>query len=236
MGKKKHPHPGLLFFSSFLILASTATAKSTIEPCAGSDSCPALLGYTLYADLKVSEVAALFQVDPVALLAANSIDVSLPDIENVILPAGLFLRVPTVCSCSGGIRRSISTRYTVRPADTLASIATSVYAGLASPDQIQEANDISDAAALDVGSSLVIPLPCTCFNTTDNFLPAVYLSYVVQQSDSVPGIAARYATTVTDIMNVNAMGSPSIQAGDILAVPLPGTLSSYWETCFLAKI
>ncbi|RRT80733.1 hypothetical protein B296_00023181, partial [Ensete ventricosum] len=160
-----------------------------------------LLGYRLYADLKVSEVAALFQADPVALLAANSVDFSVPDVENRILPSGLFLRVPAACSCSGGIRRSLSTRYTVRPADTLSSIAASVYGGLASPDQIQEANNIQDPSALDAGRTLVIPLPCTCFNSSDNFLPAVYLSYVVRQGDSVPAVAARYSTTVTDIMN-----------------------------------
>ncbi|RWW26109.1 hypothetical protein GW17_00009525 [Ensete ventricosum] len=215
----------LLLFISLSLLAGAAMAKSTIEPCTGTDACPALLGYTLYADLKVSEVAALFLIDPIALLAANAIDIAVPDAENHILPAGLFLRVPASCSCSGGIRRSISTSYTVRPADTLGSIASSVYAGLTSADQIREANDIPDPAALDAGSTLVIPLPCTCFNSTDNFLPAIYLSYVVQQGDSVPAIAARYATTVTDIMTVNAMGSPSVRPGDILAVPLPGTNS-----------
>ncbi|KAG6474205.1 hypothetical protein ZIOFF_068129 [Zingiber officinale] len=215
----------LLFFISFLLAAAaTATAKSTIEPCTGGSSCYALLGYTLYADLKVSEVAALFQADPLALLAVNAIDVSLPDVENRILPSGLFVRVPAICSCSGGIRRSISTRYTVRPSDTLASIAASVYAGLVSADQIQEENTISDPAALDAGTPLAVPLPCTCFNSTDNFLPAVYLSYVVQQGDSVPGIASHYATTVTDIMNANSLGSPSIQPGDIISIPLPGEL------------
>ncbi|RWW31734.1 hypothetical protein GW17_00003634 [Ensete ventricosum] len=171
---------------------------------------------------KVSELAALFQADSAALLAANAIDVSFPGVENRILPAGLFLRVPAACSCSGGIRRSLSTRYTVRPADTLTSIAASVYSGLATPDQIREANNIRDPAALDVGRTLVIPLPCTCFNSTDNNLPAVYLSYVVLAGDSVPAIAARFSTTITDIMNVNAMGSPSVRPGDILAIPLPG--------------
>ncbi|WOL06581.1 lysM domain-containing GPI-anchored protein 1-like [Canna indica] len=216
----------LLLFSVYMV-AGSAMAKSTFEPCRTTDSCPALLGYTLYADLKVSEVAALFQVDLAALLAANAIDLSVPGVEHRILPAGLFLRVPTVCSCAGGIRRSLSTRYTVRPADTLASIAASVFAGLASADQVREANSIQDPAALDAGRTLVIPLPCTCFNSTDNFLPAAYLSYVVRDGDSVPDIAARYSTTVTDLMNVNAMGSPSVQVGDILAIPLPACASIF---------
>uniref|UniRef100_A0A1D1Y975 LysM domain-containing GPI-anchored protein 1 n=1 Tax=Anthurium amnicola TaxID=1678845 RepID=A0A1D1Y975_9ARAE len=201
--------------------------KSTIEPCAGSDACRALVGYTLYADLKVSEVAALFQVDPVALLTANAVDVSFPDVENHILPAGLFLRVPVACACADGIRKSLSVRYRARPADTLASIAASVYSGLVSADQIREANGISDPGAVDAGRSLLVPLPCTCFNSSDNMLPAVYMSYVVRDGDTVPGIAAAYSTTVTDIMNVNAMGSPSVKPGDILAIPLPACASAF---------
>ncbi|XP_042470114.1 lysM domain-containing GPI-anchored protein LYP6-like [Zingiber officinale] len=220
----------LFFISSLLaLLAGSAIAKSTIEPCSTSDSCLALLGYSLYADLKVAEVAALFQVDSVALLAANSIDFSLPDVDNRILPAGLFLRVPIACSCSGGIRRSVSTRYTLRPADTLASVATSVFSGLTSTDQIRDVNGIQDPSALDAGSTLVVPLPCVCFNSTDNFLPAVYLSYVVLKGDSVAAIAARYATTATDIMNVNSMGDPSIHPGDILAIPLPACTSAFQQ-------
>ncbi|XP_042409304.1 lysM domain-containing GPI-anchored protein LYP6-like [Zingiber officinale] len=211
----------------FLLSSSTVGAKSTIEPCSGTESCPALLGYKLDADLKVSEVAALFQTDLLPLLAANAIDASLPGVEQSILPAGLFLRVPAACACSGGIRRSVSTRYTVRPADTLASIAASVFSGLASAEQIRDANGIQDPAALDPGRTLLIPLPCTCFNSTDNFLPAVYLSYVVRAADTLPAIAVRYSTTVTDLMNVNAMGSPSVLVGDILAVPLPACPSMF---------
>ncbi|XP_010908457.1 lysM domain-containing GPI-anchored protein 1 [Elaeis guineensis] len=217
----------LLLVLHLLSLPLLSFSKSTIEPCTGSDSCPALLGYTLYADLKVSEVAALFQADPIAVLTANAIDISVSDVENHILPAGLFLRIPTLCSCSDGIRKSVSTRYKTRPADTLTSIANSIFAGLASPDQIREANSISDPSALDIGQTLLIPLPCTCFNSTDNNLPAIYLSYVVKAGDTVTAIATSYSTTVTDIMNVNAMGNPAIRPGDIIAIPLPACASMF---------
>lgn len=113
-------------------------SKTTIEPCSGSDSCPALLGYTLYTDLKVSEIAALFRTDPYSILATNGFDLTLPDAAHRILPAGLFIRIPTVCSCSDGIRKSVSTRYTTRPTDTLTSIASNVFSGLASADQIHQ--------------------------------------------------------------------------------------------------
>ncbi|CAL9181014.1 unnamed protein product [Musa hybrid cultivar] len=217
------PH---LFIAVFSLLLTGVLAKSTIEPCSGSESCPALLGYTLYADLKLSEVAALFHVDPLAILAANAFDPAVPDVEDRILPAGLLLRIPTRCSCADGIRRSLVARYRTRPGDTLAYVASSVFGGLASPDQIREANSIPDPSALDVGRTLVIALPCACFNLSDNFLPAIYLSYVVRPGDSVPSIAAGYSTTATDIMNVNAVGGPAaISPGDVLVIPLPACAS-----------
>ncbi|MQL74707.1 hypothetical protein Taro_007073, partial [Colocasia esculenta] len=228
------PMPSSIFFFFLLLLflllcafPRPAISKSTIEPCAGSDACAALVGYTLYADLKVSEVTALFQADPAALLAANAFDASLPDAEDRILPAGLFLRVPVTCACADGIRKCVSVRYRARPDDTLASIAGSVYAGLVSADQIREANGITDPEAVEAGRSVAVPLPCFCFNSSDNMLPAVYLSYVVRVGDTVPGIATAYSTTVADIMNVNAMGTPSVKPCDIIAIPLPACASTF---------
>ncbi|KAL5199936.1 hypothetical protein ABZP36_021139 [Zizania latifolia] len=215
-----------------MILAAVrgAAGKTTIEPCAGADTCTALLGYELYADMKVSEVAALFGADPKALLAANALDFESPGAANRILPAGLPLRVPTSCACADGVRKSVSVRYSARPADTLSSVADVVFAGLASADQIRSANGLAAEdpdAPLNPGVMLVIPLPCVCFNSTDNNLPAVYLSYVVRVGDTLNSIATSHATTVTDISNVNAMGSPIVAPGDILAIPLPACASMF---------
>ncbi|XP_068642376.1 lysM domain-containing GPI-anchored protein 1-like isoform X2 [Aristolochia californica] len=227
MANPKSPISIFLFFLfSFYSFISTSLGKSTIEPCSVFDSCNAMVGYSLYTDLKVAEVANLFQVDPVALLIANAIDISYPDLENHILPSKLFLKVPISCSCKDGIRKSF-TRYKTRPSDTLGSIADGVFSGLVSADQIRDANGITDPTVLDVGLSLAVPLPCTCFNSTDNLLPAVYLSYVVRQGDTVSGVAARYYTTVTDIMTVNAMGSMTVKPGDIISIPLPACASSF---------
>lgn len=219
------PTGALLLLLTLTAFPPRAAAKSTIEPCSNADTCSALVGYTLYTDLKVSEVASLFSVDPIALLLANAIDISYPDVENHILPSQLFLKIPIPCSCVDGIRKSSSVAYKTRPSDTLASISAAVYGGLVSTDQIRDANpkaDISDPAVISVGTQLSIPLPCTCFNNSDNNLPAVYMSYVVKDVDTLSGIAARYLTTVTDLMNVNSLGSADIKDGDILAIPLSG--------------
>lgn len=222
--------PIFLLLTFFLVTFPIVVfSKSTIEPCSNSDSCSALVGYTLYTELKVAEVASLFNVDPIALLTANSIDISYPDVENHILPATLFIKVPISCSCVDGIRKSTSTTYKTRPSDTLSWIADNVYGGLVSGDQIREANakSISDPSMINVGTMLVIPLPCTCFNGTDNNLPAVYMSYVVESVDTLAGIAKRYSTTLTDLMNVNALGSPAVKEGDILAIPLSACSSNF---------
>ncbi|KAL9245547.1 hypothetical protein vseg_019186 [Gypsophila vaccaria] len=212
---------------TFLSISSLVSSKSTIEPCTNSNSCNAMVGYTLYTDLKVSEVATLFGIDPISLLTANAIDISYPDVENHILPSQLFLKVPVMCSCIDGIRKSVSTHYRSRPSDTLSTIAESIYGGLVSADQLQEANSIDDPNVIDVGLNLVVPLPCTCFNNSDNNLPAIYMSYVVQPVDTLAAIASFYRTTLTDLMNVNAMGSTAISPGDILSVPLSACASNF---------
>lgn len=94
-----------------------------------------------------------------------------------------------------------------------------------SADQIKQANpdaELSDPLVISAGTKLNIPLACTCFNNSDNNLPAVYMSYVVREVDTLAGIAARYVTTVSDLMNVNALGSAEIKEGDILVIPLSG--------------
>ncbi|KAH6835277.1 lysm domain GPI-anchored protein 1 precursor [Perilla frutescens var. hirtella] len=191
------PLPLLLLLLSVGAFLPRTAPKSTIEPCSNADSCSALVGYTLYTDLKVSE---------------------------------LFLKIPISCACVDGIRKSSSVTYKTRPADTLASISAAVYGGIVSPDQINDANpkaELSDPSVIAVGTQLNIPLPCTCFNNSDNNLPAVYMSYVVKDVDTLSGIAARYATTVSDLMNVNALASAEIKDGDILAIPLSACASNF---------
>jgi hypothetical protein len=204
-----------------------AASKSTLESCSSSTACPALLSYTLFADLKLAELAALFSADPLAILAANAIDFGVPDPANRILPAGLPLRVPVPCACSDGIRMATSVRYVSRPGNTLASIAGSVYGGFTTPGWIRDSNGILDAdtnAAVDPGTRLFVPLHCACFGGIDSGVPAVYLTYVVAEGDTVPSVAGRYRTTANDLMSVNNMAAADVAAGDIIVVPLPGEL------------
>ncbi|CAD6219000.1 unnamed protein product [Miscanthus lutarioriparius] len=210
-----------------LVAVPNAVSMSTLESCASSTACPALLSYTLYADLKLAELAALFAADPLAILAANAIDFAVPDPADRILPAGLPLRVPVPCACSDGICKATSVRYVARAGDTLASVAASVYGGLTTPDWIRDSNGMPEDAALDAGTTLFVPLHCACFGGVDSGAPAVYLTYVVAEGDTVPAIARRFRTTGNDLMSVNDMATADVAAGDIIIVPLPECASSF---------
>ncbi|CAN6217883.1 unnamed protein product [Urochloa humidicola] len=217
----------LLLLLLFLAAAPSTLSKSTLESCASSTSCPALLSYTLYADLKLAELAALFAADPLAILAANAIDFAVPDPANRILPAGLPLRVPVPCACSDGIRKATSVRYVARAGDTLASVAGSVYGGLTTADWIRDSNGMPEDGELDAGTTLFVPLHCACFGGADSGVPAVYLTYVVAEGDTVPAIARRFRTTGNDLMSVNDLATADVAAGDIIVVPLPACASSF---------
>lgn len=228
MRARAPPASLLLLLALLLAAVPSGLSKSTLESCASSTACPSLLSYTLYADLKLAELAALFAADPVAILAANAIDFAAPDPADRILPAGLPLRVPVPCACSDGIRKVTSARYVARPGDTLASVAATVYGGLTTPDWIRDSNALpGDAAALDAGTTLFVPLHCACFGGVDSGVPAVYLTYVVAKGDTVPDIARRFRTTGNDLMSVNDMATADVAAGDIIVVPLPACASSF---------
>ncbi|KAJ0106370.1 hypothetical protein Patl1_19106 [Pistacia atlantica] len=210
----------------FFIFTSLTHAKSVIEPCNTSDSCPSLLSYLLPYDSKLSEIAYRFQVNVSDILAANSIDpVAVPSLTNQILPARSLVKVPISCPCVDGIRRSVSTAYTVQAADTVNSISDG-FGGLVSGEQVRSFNGINATNPLTSGESLAILLPCTCFNNSNDGVAAVYLSYVVRRGESLGGIGQTFGTTVAELEAVNGLGQPGVDPGDILAVPIPACSSA----------
>lgn len=200
-----------------IVVPHNMLAKSVIEPCDASDSCPSYLSYRLPWDSKISEISFRFGVDVSHLLVANSIDSNQP---NQILPEKSFVKVPISCSCVDGIRRSLSTHYTIGATDTLMSVSE-MYGGLVSAEQIGIANGIDEEHPLASGQSLVIPLPCTCFNNSNNGAASVYMSYVVQSGDELIKIAAEFGVTIGNLEIINGLQN-QIDPGDILSIPLAG--------------
>ncbi|XP_050257877.1 lysM domain-containing GPI-anchored protein 1-like [Quercus robur] len=209
----------LPILSFFILTPSLIHAKSVIEPCSSSDSCTSLLSYILPWDSKISEIASRFQVNISDILAANSINPEIPSLGNQILRANSHVKVPISCPCVDGIRRSMSTTYRVQEADTAESVSHG-YGGIVSAEQITIVNGINASNPLLNRQSLVIPLPCTCFNNSNNGVTTVYMSYVVQSGENLSSIGLEFGTTVMDLKAINGLGQPVIDQGDILAIPI----------------
>ncbi|KAF5730361.1 putative LysM domain GPI-anchored protein 1 precursor [Tripterygium wilfordii] len=218
----------LLLFMIITVLPSISQSRSVIEPCSTSHSCSSLLSYILPYDSKLSEIAFRFHVDLSNLISTNSINSTLPvpSISNQILHAKTLVKVPISCPCVDGIRRSMSTTYTVRAVDTVDSISIS-YGGLVSAQQIRSVNGIDHANdTLMIGESIVIPLPCTCFNGANNGVKTVYMSYVVQDGESLKSVAERYGSSVVDLEDINELQQPYVYPGDVLSVPISACSSA----------
>ncbi|KAL3529347.1 hypothetical protein ACH5RR_008669 [Cinchona calisaya] len=213
---------------SLLGILPLTYSKSVIEPCTSSDSCTSFLSYRLPFGSKLPEIAYRFQINISDILASNSLDHDLtqPSFWNQILfPRNSILKLPISCPCTNGIRQSLLTHYAVQPADSVASIADS-YGGLVSADQIMAVNGVNASNPLATGESLVIPLPCACFNNSNYGAATVYMSYVVQAGESLSSLAKVYGTTVSNLESVNGLGEPHVHPGDILAIPLPACSSA----------
>lgn len=204
----------------FIFSINLANAKSTIEPCSSADSCSSLLSYILPWDSKLSEIAFRFQLNVFDVLAANSINLTIPFPGNEILKAKTLLKIPISCPCVDGIRKSVLT-YTVHAADTLDLIAEG-YGGLVSAEQIRSVNEIGAKNPLTGGQSVLVLLPCTCFNNSNNGVASVYMSYVVQSGESLSGIGGEFGATVMELVSINGLDQPTVDPGDILAIPISG--------------
>lgn len=211
----------LPILSFFILTPPLIHAKSVIEPCSSADSCTSLLSYILPWDSKISEIASRFQVNISDILAANSINPEIPSLGNQILRANSLVKVPISCPCVDGIRRSMSTTYRVQEADTAESVSHG-YGGIVSAEQITIVNGINASNPLLNRQSLVIPLPCTCFNNSNNGVTTVYMSYVVQSGENLSSIGLEFGTSVMDLEAINGLGQPVIDQGDILAIPISG--------------
>ena len=172
-------------------------------PVPGSVPCPGGTLYTIRAGDTLFSIAQRFGITVQAILNAN------PGLDPNNLQIGqvICIPAPTPVPCLGG------TLYTVRPGDTLFSIAqrfgTTVNAIIA-------ANPGIDPNNLIPGQVICIPVPppVPCPN---GFL------YTVRAGDTIFSIAQRFGTTVNAIIAANPGIDPNnLQVGQIICVPQPG--------------
>lgn len=172
-------------------------------PVPGPVPCPGGTLYTIRAGDTLFSIAQRFGITVQAILNAN------PGLDPNNLQIGqvICIPAPTPVPCLGG------TLYTVRPGDTLFSIAqrfgTTVNAIIA-------ANPGIDPNNLIPGQVICIPVPppVPCPN---GFL------YTVRAGDTIFSIAQRFGTTVNAIIAANPGIDPNnLQVGQIICVPQPG--------------
>ncbi|KAL6182891.1 hypothetical protein ACLB2K_044303 [Fragaria x ananassa] len=208
----------------FIVSFKLTHAKSTIEPCTSSDSCPSLLSYVLPWDSKLSEIAYRFQVNVFDVMAANSINITASSVGNQIFGARSQLKVPISCSCVDGIRR-VMLSYIVRAADSLDLISEG-YGRLVSGEQLGTLNGISPNNPLTSGQSILVQLPCTCFNNSNNGVASVFMSYVVQSGESLSNIGVEFGAIVKELVGINGLDQPTVDPGDIMAIPISACSSA----------
>jgi LysM repeat protein len=98
--------------------------------------------------------------------------------------------------------------------DTLSEIATRFGV---SPEELAEANDVTDAALIRPGQVLVIPGPATAST------PAAQ-RYSVKLGDTLSDIASRFGLTTAALAEANGITNPAlIRPGQELVIPVPGT-------------
>lgn len=119
------------------------------------------------------------------------------------------------------------TKYTVRPGDSLGSIATRFSTTI---EALQAFNGLGQSDVIQVGQVIQIPAagatpaPTTTARATETFVPGPTpgtVLHVVQTGDTLLGISLKYGVPMNVIQKANDIKDPeSIQAGQQLVIPL----------------
>jgi LysM repeat protein len=156
------------------------------------------------------------------ILKANAMD------SADLIWVGQQLTVPSVTVVADASATSISAAaapnqiYTVRPGDTMSSIARRFGV---SASAIVRANGISNADLLYVGQKLAIPSVSSGGATQSPApSPSFTATYVVKTGDTLVRIAAKYGTTATAIARANELASlDQLRVGMRLIIPGVGS-------------
>jgi LysM repeat protein len=112
--------------------------------------------------------------------------------------------------------------YTVQPGDTLGRIAAEFGTTV---DAIVQANGLSNPNLIAVGQQLQIPVgggggpAAPLVSAPAAPAPAPPSTYTVQPGDTLSAIAARHGTSVTHLVNINAIANPNILSiGQVIRV------------------
>ena len=136
----------------------------------------------------------------------------------LILAFGLMATPRSAMAKSNGPTTSY---YIVQPGDTLSGIASKFGTSMV---ELQRLNHLWNPNRIYVGQRIKVPTAHSSAGAT-NSTPAIDTGgiYVVRSGDTLYAIAARFHTTVLELMKANALRSTLIFVGQKLKVPGNGT-------------
>ena len=136
---------------------------------------------------------------------------------------GMFIGTPSSRGNTGGVSpapvgrtKNADGTYTVKSGDTLSAIANDFGVTV---DQLVRWNNISNPNLIKVGQILY-------FSDKSSSGSGSGITYVVQAGDTLSGIAARFGTTVAELVSLNNISDPNlIYVGQVLKIPSSGNSS-----------
>ncbi|KAG6778046.1 hypothetical protein POTOM_017891 [Populus tomentosa] len=203
----------LLLFSTLHSRSSSQTFK-----CSTPTTCHSLIDYISPNTTTFSHIKTLFSVKNIhSILAANNLPLS--TLPNSTIPANQPIKISFPCMCINNTGHSNKQPiYTVQKDDGLSHIATEVFSGLVTYQEIAAVNNIPDVNLIKVGQKLWIPLPCSCDDVDG--VKVVHYGHVVEAGSSLELIAQEYGTSTDTLVKLNGVNDSSLLAGQVLDVPL----------------
>ena len=189
------------YFTDGIFLSDVSTPVSSVpeeqKPSNPSESSTLVTTYTVQSGDTLSEIAARYGTTVNELMSLNGI--SNP---NLIYP-GEVLRI------RGNVSGSVAT-YTVQSGDTLSEIAARYGTTV---NRLVSLNGISNLDLIYPGE--VLRIRGRMIGSSSSSLTI----YKVQSGDTLSEIAARYGTTVNELVNLNEISNPNlIYPGEVLRI------------------
>jgi N-acetylmuramoyl-L-alanine amidase/LysM repeat protein len=195
------------------MLGSDAQAAGVMQAPSLADP----VKYTVKQGDTLSGIADAFNVKSQAIQDANGLQ------DPNAIKAGMVLTIPG--SAPPPTPTPSDTKYTVKPGDTMLSIAIALGV---KAQAIQDANGIQDPNALQVGQVLTIPggpqaasAPAPAQPTpVPTPAPPADVKYTVKQGDTLVSIAASFGVKTQAIQDANGLQDPnSLKLGQSLTIP-----------------
>lgn len=165
--------------------------------------------YTVKAGDTLYGIANKFKVSVAQLVSVNKIK------NSNIIRVGQVLTIPGKPSPKPTPPPATQTKYTVKPGDTLYSIARKYNVTVA---QLVSTNKIKNSNVISIGQVLTIPGKTTTPPPASP--PKVKAKHTVKSGETLYSIARKYKVTVQSIVLLNKLANANlIRVGQILVIP-----------------